>query len=336
MVKISLLVCSRIHGNKNWSLLNLLENFKQMSTNYENFEVLIKFDTDDKKVSGVLPKLNTYPFTIKYIIEPRGRGYIDLHIYYNRLFSLVDERSVVIGAMADDFEIIQKGWDEIILSKTNLFEDQIFMIHGRPHPPFYRENYQERKFFLDFGIDSLEDLEIIDEAPLWSRKLLDICGGLGHLSFTDVWTLMLEYYLFHRCGIDRTVFLEQPIINRRLNEKVDKERAPRWSTDRANNFAFVKSNFYKTLVEQQALNIYSYIKMLELSALPPPLSQKKFDIVIRKLEPPKLSFNEKLKEDAISLFPPVMHPGLVKLYSKLKSIVPYLRKWGKALRRDWT
>ena len=320
---ISLLVCSRVAGNKNFSLLNLLETLKRMSSNYENFEVLVKFDSDDKGVRKVLPKLDTYPFKIKHIIEPRGRGYVDLHVFYNRLFSQVDERSVVIGAMADDFEIIQEGWDEIILSKVNVFPDEIFIIHGRPHPPYYRENYQEQKFFLDFDINSLEDLEIIDEAPLWGRKLLDICGGFGHLSFTDVWTLMLEWYLFHRCGINRTVFLEQPIVHRGLNETVDKQGARRWWTARADNFALVRSYFYKTLVEQQALNIYSYIKMSELSALPPPLVPKEFDISIRKLEPPTLSQN--LKKAALGLFPPFMHPGLVKLYSKLGSM-PYLRK----------
>lgn len=320
---ISLLVCSRISGNKNWSLLNLLESLKQMSSNYENFEVLVKFDSDDKEVRRVLPKLDTYPFKIKHIIEPRGRGYVDLHVFYNRLFPQVDERSVVIGAVADDFEITQLGWDEIILSKTKVFPDQIFMIHGRPHPPYYRENYQEQKFFLDFDINSLEDLEIVDEAPLWGRRLLDICGGFGHLSFTDVWTLMLEWYLFHRCGTNRTIFLEQPIVHRRLNETVDKQGARRWWTARAENFAFARSRFYKALVEQQALNIYSYIKMSELSAMPPPLVPKEFELSIRKLEPPTLSQN--LKKAALGLFPPFMHPGLVKLYSKLGSM-PYLRK----------
>lgn len=323
MSMISLLVCSRISGNKNFSLLNLLESLKQMSTNYENFEVLVKFDNDDKKVRRVLPKLDSYPFKIKYIIEPRGRGYVDLHVFYNRLFSQVDERSVVIGAVADDFEITQEGWDEVVLSKTNAFQDQIFMIHGRPHPPYYRENYQEQRFFLDFDINSLEDLEIVDEAPLWGRKLLDICGGFGHLSFTDVWTLMLEWYLFHRCGINRTVFLEQPIMHRRTRDDIDQQGATRWWTDRAENFAFVRGNFYNTLVEQQALNIYSYIKMSELSAMPPPLVLKEFDISIRKLGPPTLSQN--LKKAALGLFPSFMHPGLVKLYSKLGSM-PYLRR----------
>ena len=135
---ISILVCSRISGNKNWGLLNLLSSLKQKSSSYDNFEVLIKFDSDDKKVPKVLPKLDTYPFKIKYLVEPRGRGYLDLHVFYNRLFSLVDERSTVIGAMGDDFEIIQEGWDEIILSKASIFPDQIFIIHGCPHPPHFQ------------------------------------------------------------------------------------------------------------------------------------------------------------------------------------------------------
>ena len=324
---ISILVCSRISDNKNFGLPNLLESLKRSSTNYENFEVLVKFDSDDKKVDRVLPKLDTYPFKIKYLIEPRGRGYIDLHVSYNRLFSLVDERSVVIGAMADDFNIIQEGWDEIVLSKINVFPDQVFIIHGRPHPPSSRKNYQEQKFYLDFGINSLEDLSIIDEAPLWSRKLLDICGGLGHLSFTDAWTLCLEYYLFHRCGLNRTIFLEQPIIYRTLNETIDQQIASRWWTDRANNFVFARSRFYKTLVEQQALNIYCNIKVSEQSALPPPLVQKEPDVK------PTISVGEdlqrlkrqasylRLKKTILNLIPPFMRPGLIKLY---RAIYPKL------------
>ncbi len=274
---ISLLVCSRISGNENWSLLNLLESIKRRRSNHKKFEVLVTFDSDDKRVSKVLPKLDTYPVKIKHIIEPRGRGYVDLHVFYDRLFSQVDERSVVIGAMADDFEIIQDGWDEIILSKANTFQDQIFIVHGRPHPPTSREKYNEQKFYLDFDINNLEELHIIDEAPLWSRRLLNVCGGFGHLSFTDAWTLCLEYFLFHRFGINRTIFLEQPIVHRKTKEKVDQQIALRWWTDRADNFAFARSGFYKTLIEQQALNIYCNIKMSELPSLPPSLVQKNTD-----------------------------------------------------------
>ena len=330
MAKISILVCSRISGNKNWGLFNLLNSLKQKSSNYDNFEVLVKFDSDDKKVRKVLPKLDTYPFKVKYLIEPRGRGYLDLHVFYNRLFSQVDERSVVIGAMADDFEIMQEGWDEIILGKINLFPDQIFIIHGCPHPPTSRENYQEQKFYLDFDIKALEDLYIIDEAPLWSRKLIDICGGFGNASTTDCWTLSLEYFLWHRCGINRTIFLEQPIIYRKTKDKVDQQIARRWWTDRANNFAFMRSDFYKTFVEQQAVNIYCYVKMAEMSALPPPFVEKESDFKPTILTPKEFRrlkrqyLISKWKTRMLHLFPDSMHPTLKKLHRNLSSI-PFRR-----------
>ena len=311
MAKISLLVCSRISGNKNFALLNLLDSLKRMSSNYENFEVLVKFDSDDKKVRKVLPKLDTYPFKVKHIIEPRGRGYVDLHIFYNRLFSQVDERSVVIGAMGDDFEIIQEGWDELILSKANVFSDQIFIIH------YYREAYEKQRFYQDFDINTLEGPIVFDEAPLWSRKLLDICGGLGHVSFTDAWTVMLEYYLFHRCGINRTIFLEQQLVTRKSRKAVDDTIALRWWTERANNFAFMRSRFYKTLVEQQVVNIYCNIEMAKKSALPPPLVLKESDYI------PAESPSMLLKVRVLNMFPYFMRPSLVKLWLIFK---PYLRK----------
>ncbi|MFC1921514.1 hypothetical protein ACFLYQ_07310 [Chloroflexota bacterium] len=313
MAKISLLVCSRVSGNKNFGLFNLLDSLKNMSASYENFEVLVKFDSGDRKVRRVVRKLTDYPFTIKHITEPRGRGYRDLHVFYNRLFTLVDEQSIVVGAVADDFEIIQQNWDEIILSNTKVFSDGIYVIHGRPHPPYQRTNYETHKFFLDYDIDRSEDLEIIDEAPLWSRKLLSICGGLGLLSFTDLWTLMLEYFLYHRCGLERTIFLEHPYVQRVLNERIDKHVGLRWTNDRANNFAFTRTVSYKTIVEYQALNIFSHIKLEELALVPPPIVPRKFDIEIPEIVPPPLS--DRLKRIALNAVPASLEPRIKRLYS---------------------
>jgi hypothetical protein len=228
--------------------------------------------------------------------------------------------------MGDDFEIVQKGWDEIILSKVNIFPDQIFVIHGRPHPPTSRKDYQERKFYLDFDINTLEDLYIIDEAPLWSRKLVDICGGFGNTSTTDCWTLSLEYFLWHRCGINRTIFLEQPFSYRKTRDDVDQQISPRWWTDRAWIFAFIRSDFYKTLVEQQAVNIYCYIKMAEMSALPPPFVQEESDFRPKTMTPPEFrrlrrqARVAKLKMAVLNLFPDFMHPSLTRAYKKLGSL----------------
>ena len=118
---ISLLINSRIDGNPNWGLPILLDGLKEKSSSYDNFEVLVKFDSDDRLVPEFVKTLDQYPFTIKHLIEPRGRGYIDIHIGYTRVMSLVDSRSTVMGCFADDFVIVKEGWDEAVLSRTNSF-----------------------------------------------------------------------------------------------------------------------------------------------------------------------------------------------------------------------
>jgi hypothetical protein len=239
-----------------------------MSSDNKNFEVLVKFDSDDRKVRSVLRDLDTYPFKIKYLIEPRGRGYIDLHVAYNKLLSLVDHKSVIIGGTADDFEIIYPGWDEAILSKTKAFQDNIFIIHCRPHPPISRPDYNEHKFYLDFDVNAIfsEDPKVtegfvVDESSFWSKKLLDICGGLSHyVAPADAWTLHLEYVLWHRYRINRTLFMDKAWLDRKFNRKIDHRLGLRWYTERRYNLALLRSRFYHTYLEHQALNIYLNIK----------------------------------------------------------------------------
>lgn len=252
---ISLLVTSRIDDNPNWGLPNLLEGLAEKSANHENFELLVKFDSDDQLVPDFVKTLKKYPFQIKHLVEPRGRGYIDIHIGYTRAMSLADPRSTVMGCFADDFVITAECWDEQVLAETNKFEDDIFIIHQIPHPPFYRPSYKNNPFYMDFDLNHMDTIEVIDEGPFWSRKLLEICGGLGHVSFTDAWTLCLQWFLFHNYGINRTRFTSEPLIHRRLHEDVDTEHSDRWHNDRKWNFEFIDSDFYRTMVKNQARNI---------------------------------------------------------------------------------
>jgi hypothetical protein len=99
------------------------------------------------------------------------------------------------------------------------------------------------------------ELAVVDEGPFWSRKLLEICGGLGHVSFTDAWTLVIQWYLYQNHGLNRTRFLEQPLVYRVLDAGVDSPEADRWDTDRRINFEFIASEFYHTMVKNQARNV---------------------------------------------------------------------------------
>ena len=252
---ISLLITSRIESNPNWGLPNLLQSLVDYSADHNNFEVLVKFDTCDPEVPAYLPKLEQYPFAVKHIVEPRGRGYIDIHIGYTRAMMLADDRSTVMGAFADDFVVIQPNWDTTVLAETTHFEDDIYMIHQRPHPCFYRPHFQNQPFYPHFNLDHIDELAIVDEGPFWSRKLLEICGGLGHVSFTDVWTLAIQWYLYQNHGLNRTRFLDQPQVYRVLHDEVDTREADRWDTDRRTNFDFIASDFYRTMVQNQARNV---------------------------------------------------------------------------------
>ncbi|MBT5320948.1 MAG: hypothetical protein HOL43_01110 [Verrucomicrobiales bacterium] len=252
---ISLLITSRIESNPNWGLPNLLQSLVDYSADHNNFEVLVKFDTCDPEVPAYLPKLGQYPFAVKHIVEPRGRGYIDIHIGYTRAMMLADDRSTVMGAFADDFVVIQPNWDTTVLAETTHFKDDIYMIHQRPHPCFYRPHFQEQPFYPHFNLDHIDELAIVDEGPFWSRKLLEICGGLGHVSFTDVWTLAIQWYLYQNHGLNRTRFLDQPQVYRVLHDEVDTREADRWDTDRRTNFDFIASDFYRTMVQNQARNV---------------------------------------------------------------------------------
>ena len=171
---ISLLVCSRVEDNANSQLPELLASLAYTTSNYDNFELLIKFDDDDAKAEELISSFDQYPFQIKHRIDERSRGYVDLHLFYNRLLPMMDPKTEIIGAIADDFVFTVRGWDEIILGKRGIFEDDIFIIHGRFHPPYDRADHEGHPFNLGFNIDELEDLKIIDEAPMWSRKLIDI------------------------------------------------------------------------------------------------------------------------------------------------------------------
>lgn len=257
---ISLLITSKINQNPNWGLRNLLQSLVTYSSDYSNFEVLIKFDTEDPFVSRYVRELGDYPFQIRYLVEPRGRGYIDIHLGYTRLMSIVDDKSKVIGCFADDFVITEQNWDADILEKSLVYDDNIFVLHQRPHPPHNRPNLSDNPFCMDaFELDDLENLYIIDEGPFWGRKLIEICGGLGHISFTDAWTIALEHFLYNQHSINRTVFLPKMICGR-ITSEIDTQSNIRWTTDRQWNFDFMKTDFYRTMVKNQANNIHLNIK----------------------------------------------------------------------------
>lgn len=240
---ITFLITSKIQGNPNWGLDVFLESLAQTAKSHDSFEVLLKFDTEDEKSYTYVDSLN-YPFHIKWLREPRGRGYIDIHIGYTRAMSMIDDKSKIITCFADDFIMHKQNWDEEILKLCDQHDD-IFILANE-------KSKQSKNYNCD-----LNDLDVLyfDEGPFWSRRLLEITGGLGHVSFTDAWTFLLQYYLHHNHKLDITSHFTGDGMFERKSCFMDSSSHERWHTDRKSNFDFMKTNFYKTIVMNQANNI---------------------------------------------------------------------------------
>lgn len=276
---ISIVICSRMEGNSNSNLYRLLKSIQDMTCDHDSVEVLIKFDDDDTLIDSMIKKFSKFSFKIKHCKSKRLRGYIDIHHGYGNAFKMASPSSIVVGAMADDFEIIVQDWDKILIENSLHFKDNVFFIHQKEHPNNYSDSNKDKgwismerksdipksigcgmrecnickndpRAFHDWSFDQIEHMYVVDEAPFWSRKIIEAIG-FGPTSFTDVWTLALENTLWHKHNLNRTVFLETPTVKRYLGP-MDEKRHPRWTTDRRTNFKYVASEDFRNAIEKQA------------------------------------------------------------------------------------
>jgi hypothetical protein len=206
-----------------------------MSTRPEDIELIIKCDDDDDEI--VLPQSR---ISIQKFITPRGKGYGDLHIGYHQGLQYMSDNSNIIGAVADDFICVLRGWDRLVNEAVSDAGD-MFIVHGR-----------KNTIPLHPDLSNIKDV-IIDEAPLWSRKLIFTTGCNWIVSFTDAWTLCLERMLQNR-GIDITYYMPK-MFHRHINPETDWKGTDRWETVRKDNFNIIGGSYFTELINSQADNI---------------------------------------------------------------------------------
>lgn len=255
---ISFLLCCKVSDNANQNLSKLFDSMQTTCCSVKNFEVLVFFDNNDKEINSVARTLDR-PFVTKFVVGPHGRGYMDLHVKYNALLPFIDDRSIMAGAIADDFIFTQHAWDSKILELAKTYTDNVFVIHGRPHPPDLRPDLTSKKFNVDaITIEHIDNLTGIDEAPIWSRRLLELCGRWIPVSFTDAWTIAIEYNLWHKYKINRSLFLPSLLVNRTWNPITDGYGTYHCEV-REKNFSWMKTNEYLGIVDRQVDNIKKYV-----------------------------------------------------------------------------
>src|SRR3990167_11525859 len=254
---ISILINSRFKGNENSNLPRLLESLANTAHNLSNFEVLVKFDDDDRKARKFVARggLEKYKLNIRCAFGDRFGGYRNINYGYNFIYRIVNQNHKIITAMADDFEIKRTGWDSDLIAIEKESPTKIFIIHNRKHAMFDNPSMNS----LNFNLDNLDNLGA-DECPAWSKRLLDMCNGFSFAHFSDASTIALEHVLYHQFGVTITKFLPEPYTHRHLNDRLDQKCGKRWWTDRAWVFEIMKEPYYRHILSERASNIHLRLK----------------------------------------------------------------------------
>lgn len=119
MITILLPTRQRLNG-----LLRVLDTAQQTHDGFGKFEILLKFDYDDRETyeqwMDVREKYDDY---VRTFIWPRGRGYLDLYKYNNDLASFANKNTDWFLIMNDDAYFTKNCWNRAILD------------HGSSHTP---------------------------------------------------------------------------------------------------------------------------------------------------------------------------------------------------------
>jgi hypothetical protein len=252
---ISIFITSRVSGNKNHGLKELLKTLAK-NTSESQYEVLVKFDDNDPDADDVIDTLSQFDLTIKHLKGPQGRGYEDIHEGYTSLIPLANPNSSIFICMADDFVVVP-NWDVTLRKAFQKFSGEMCIVHQRPHPPSNRNSVGVFPHNPTFSNVPFADLYIIDEAPAWSADLIRMIGSFGPISFTDLWTLVIEKELYKN-RIYITGFTESEIIYRKLHEEIDFVNTERWNGARKRNFDYAKSIDFEEQIKDNIKKIIEY------------------------------------------------------------------------------
>ena len=240
---LTVILSSRVHGNPDSNIWKMLDSLASCGANWNNCEVLIKYDTDDmdRPAPGDLP----YRFPIKQYVWSRGEGRHGIHLDHFYLFAQHDPRSRFMLLVADDFTFTRKGFIEDVLSIQDEF---CFVGPNRPRVEVYKDHWREPEVMNVWKHSEGPHL------PCVSVRCIEVLQNYGWQSNGDGWITLLQILMFEKYGVDmwRTVapfFKRNPTRGRSgygptyNNMELDGSRNP-------------SNPYYFDLVEQQAKNLW--------------------------------------------------------------------------------
>lgn len=124
---------SRLIGNRDNVLEDVLDSFLLNTFDLKKFEFRIKIDLDDDLI--YFEKLKEKYSAIQMIFNytPRGEGYADMHIWHNQLFNQRSSHVKYHIIITDDAIFTMKNWDEDLIERINVKQQQTSYWIGMPN-----------------------------------------------------------------------------------------------------------------------------------------------------------------------------------------------------------
>jgi hypothetical protein len=230
---------------------------KHLSAHVDNMEFLIKFDEDDEMAQKEVlsGQLNQYPFIIRPIMSKRWEGRKCINLFYTYLFQNRNPASKFIGILSDDALVVRDFIPDVI-ARSN----EKYCIIG--------DNGGNKKLMNEVGqrwrqLNTWTSGKICTSFPISTANIIEITGNMGWSVNVDGWFGLIALIMYEKYQVDlwRNVELYMSLNWKQIPEE---RYTPINSTFNDDMYLSIsqacKNEYYFTLTEQQAKNIYLNMK----------------------------------------------------------------------------
>ncbi|NBV06464.1 MAG: hypothetical protein EBS06_04420 [Proteobacteria bacterium] len=185
---ISILALIKSSSDELGNIKNFIVSLKSKTKNFDNIELIVKLDNPsqkkvlDKVIEELNPEFRTLPF-----IQIRSNEIKGIHAAYDNLYLQISDESKLLILISDKAQIIEDGWDEILLKK-------------------YRSSEESLGHELFLFKQNSDDLVIV------SSSYVDTIGGFGHSPKVYSWMEKINDALIKNFDINLILSLEQDLI----------------------------------------------------------------------------------------------------------------------------
>ena len=241
---LTIILTSRVKGNKDSNMDNLLTSLKECGGDDTNCEVLIKYDSDDD-LQPDEKYFSKFPFTVKKFVWSRGEGRHSFHLDHFYLFSQRNLDSRFILLCADDFTFTKKNFIDDILK---IEEEYCFVGPRRPRVELYKDRWKQPAIMEVWKHNEGVSL------PCVSARCIEVLQNYGWQCNGDNWLTLLTILMYEKFGMD--LWKTVPSFYDRNPTDGGSGYGESYNNMEMDGSRNPQNPYYFHLVEQQAKNLY--------------------------------------------------------------------------------